>query len=400
MRILQLSNKSPFPPNDGSSIAIANLALGFADNEVDLHLLSINTKKHYKADDKIDDLIKEKTNYQSVYKNTNTSLVGAFLNLFSNQSYFVSRFYFNDFKNILIKKLQSQTFDVIQIEGIFMASYIPTIKKYSEAKIVLRAHNIEHQIWDRLLLQEKSWIKKQYVSLQNKRLTQFELKVFQRCDAIITITDDDKKNIQAAIPNQKIETCLTGINLSDYTYVDKVIKPNTLFHFASMDWMPNVEAVNWLLDNVWNDVVKEIPDAKLILAGKGMPYFIKQKKSKNIEVIEHVQNSSEFYKTYDIMLVPLWSGSGLRIKLVEGLAYGKPIISTSIGAEGIPYEHNHHMMIADTKKEFINAIIDLIKNESIKVKLQKSARELAETEFDYKKIAQKLILFYSDLLKS
>jgi hypothetical protein len=179
MRILQLSNKSPFPPNDGSSIAIANLALGFADNEVDLHLLSINTKKHYKADDKIDDLIKEKTNYQSVYKNTNTSLLGAFLNLFSNQSYFVSRFYFNKYKNILIEKLQSQTYDIIQIEGIFMASYIPTIKKYSEAKIVLRAHNIEHQIWDRLLLQEKSWLKKQYVTLQNKRLTNLNYRCFK-----------------------------------------------------------------------------------------------------------------------------------------------------------------------------------------------------------------------------
>lgn len=400
MKILQLCNKAPFPSNDGSSIAIANLALGLADNGIDLHLLVINTKKHFKADEKIDKLTKEKTHYKSVYQNTNTSLSGAFFNLFSKQSYFVSRFYFKEFENTLIEKLKSETFDVIQLEGVFMASYMPIIRKYSKAKISIRAHNIEHQIWERLLLQEKNWAKKIYVSLQNKRLKQFEIDAFKLCDVIVTITDVDKKNIQEMLPSQQIETCLTGLNLEDYKKVSYALQPNTAFHFASMDWMPNIEAVNWLLEKVWKDVLKELPNAKLVLAGRGMPESIKQQAKSSISIIENVESSPEFYKTFDIMLVPLWSGSGLRIKLVEGLAYGKAIITTSIGAEGIPYEANKHLMIADSHTDFKNAIVALIKNQTIKTDLQNAARALAEAEFDYKKIAEKLIGFYQGLLKA
>ncbi len=107
MRVLQISNKAPFPPNDGSSIAIYNMGVGFIANDVDLHVLTINTKKHFKSDEDIPQDYKTKSHYQSVYENTDVSAVGALLNLFSSDSYFVSRFYFKDFENKLIEKLKA-----------------------------------------------------------------------------------------------------------------------------------------------------------------------------------------------------------------------------------------------------------------------------------------------------
>jgi glycosyltransferase involved in cell wall biosynthesis len=164
-----------------------------------------------------------------------------------------------------------------------------------------------------------------------------------------------------------------------------------------MDWLPNIEAVDWLLDTVWQDVLKAKPDAKLVLAGRGMPDRFKKIASNNITIIDDVKDSSTFYHSYDIMLVPLWSGSGLRIKLVEGLAYGKAIITTSIGAEGIPYSHNKDMMIADSSKEFAQQIISLLSNDLKKQELQQAARVLAEKTFDYQLIAQQLVVFYKSL---
>ena len=394
MRILQLCNKAPYPANDGSSIAIFTLAEGLVDNGVELHLLTINTKKHFKPDENIPIDFRKKSNYQSVFKDANTTLFGAFINLFSSQSYFVSRFFFKEYENALVKKLSNTTFDIVQIEGVFMCSYIPVIKKYSNARIVLRSHNVEHQIWERHLLNEKSYIKKKYLTIQNNRLKSFEMNAFNSVDAIITITDDDKDIIFKNCSHKKIYTCLTGINLENYKQVLKPKQPNTLFHFASMDWMPNIEAVEWLVESVWPDVLKQQQDAKLILAGRGMPERIKKMASNSITVIEEVIDSSEFYNTYDIMLVPLWSGSGLRIKLVEGLAYGKAIITTSIGAEGIPYTTNKDMLIADSSNDFSKAIIKLLANPHSKQDLQNSARDLANHIFDYKKIAEKLINFY------
>jgi glycosyltransferase involved in cell wall biosynthesis len=278
-----------------------------------------------------------------------------------------------------------------------MATYIPTIQQYSKAKIILRSHNVEHQIWERHLTNEKNGIKKTYLSLQNSRLKSFEINAFNQVDAIVTITNEDKKTIGSLCPNKPIHTCLTGINLNSYKQVIEPTHPNTLFHFASMDWMPNIEAVDWLLKEVWNDVLKHQPNAKLVLAGRGMPDRFKKLASANITIIDDVKDSAEFYKTYDVMLVPLWSGSGLRIKLVEGLAYGKAIITTSIGAEGIPYSSEKDLLIADSGEDFTNAIIDLLTNNEKKQSLQSAARKLAEQTFDYKSIAKRLISFYEEI---
>ena len=130
MRILQICNKAPYPPNDGSSIAIYNMGNGFIVNNVELHVLTINTKKHFKKDSEIPQEYRTKAHYQSVYENTDVSVFGAFKNLFSSQSYFVSRFYFKNFENKLIEKLKANTFDVIQLEGLLVATYIAIIRKY------------------------------------------------------------------------------------------------------------------------------------------------------------------------------------------------------------------------------------------------------------------------------
>lgn len=397
MRILQLSNKAPYPANDGSSIAIYNLAEGLADNGVELHLLTINTKKHFKPDSQVPQAFKDKTHYTSVYRNTDTSVGGALSNLFSSQSYFVSRFFFREFEEELVRKLNTQRFDLVQLEGVFMATYIPLIRQHSQAKISIRAHNLEHQIWERHLAHEPNVFKKKYLSLQNNRLRRFELDAFVKADAIVAITDEDKKNIQKLVPQKALYTCLTGINLNTYQKVEKPSEANTLFHFASMDWMPNEEAVTWLLERVWPGVLKQLPESRLVLAGKNMPEKFKRLANKNLAVIEHVDSSGEFYKTYDIMLVPLWSGSGLRIKLVEGLAYGKAIITTSIGAEGIPYANHQDLIVADSPEDFTTAIVSLLKDQTLKEQLQRQARALAEQQFDYKRIGAGLLGFYKSL---
>lgn len=394
MRILQICNKAPYPANDGSSIAICSLAEGLADSGAELHLLAINTKKHYKPDDKADLSFRQKTHYRSVFRNTDTGAAGALSNLFSSQSYFVSRFYFKEFEQALTEVLTAQHFDIVQIEGVFMASYIPLIRRLSKARIALRSHNIEHQIWERHIPHEKSGLKKWYLRLQNRRLKRFELEAFKAVDAIVTITDIDRQNTEKLVPRKPLFTCLTGVDMSRYPASGAATCPGTAFHFASMDWLPNIEAVDWLMSEVWPLVQKKDHGVKLVLAGRGMPGRFSKLRSAQVEVQEHVADSKQFYKDHDIMLVPLWSGSGLRIKLVEGLAYGKPIITTSIGAEGIPYEHGKHLLIADTPQEFTDAMVSLSLDPARKQALQKEARLLAEAVFDYKVQAGRLMQFY------
>lgn len=399
MRILQICNKAPYPPNDGSSIAIYNMGTGFIANGIDLHVLTINTKKHFKPDEKVPQDYRSKAHYRSVYENTDVSAFGALMNLFSSGSYFVSRFFFKNFEDAIIEKLKTETFDIIHLEGLFVATYIPLIRKYSKAKIVLRAHNIEYLIWERHLKNESLGLKKWYLGLQTKRLKKFELQVLKELDAIVTITDYDKSVFEKEGFKKPVYTCITGVDVNAYKQkASQNVKVKSIFHFASMDWMPNREAVEWFLANCWKEIRKEVPDVKLVLAGRYMPKHLLEIKDPNMEVVEYVTDSKVFYNEHEIMLVPLLSGSGLRIKIIEGLAYGKAIVSTSVGAEGINYTNGKNMLIADSAKEFSEAVIALLKDPDKRKELEKGALEFAEKEIDNVKVVGGLVQFYKKLV--
>lgn len=399
MRILQLCNKAPFPANDGSSIAIYNMSLGLLANQIELHLLTINTKKHYKPTEEIPVDFLEKSNYQAVFKNTDTNLFGMFGNLFSNKSYFESRFYFQEYENALIKKLQETTYDIIQLEGLFMCCYIESIRKYSAAKIVLRAHNIEHIIWERHEEAEKNPIKKSYLAIQIQRLKKSEIQCFRSVDAIVPITSVDEKWIKTVLPNSICKTILTGINLSDYSNkkAPNQIK-KSVFFFGSMDWLPNQQAVFWFLENCWELVLNQVPNCVFVIAGRNIPNHIKQLQSNQILIKENVAQSEEIFTNYNVMLVPLQSGSGLRIKIVEGLAYGKAIVSTEIGAEGIPIESNVNIVIESEPNAFANKIANLLTDDVLLSKIENGARSFAEEQLDNQKITKELVKFYQELI--
>ncbi len=398
LKILQISNKAPYPDNDGSSIAIYNMANGFIENGAELHLITINTKKHFKPDENVPAEFRRKSNYLSVFNNTDTDIAGAFANLFSSQSYFVSRFYFKAFEEAIIKKLKGVEFDVVQLEGLFVGVYLDAIKKNSKAKIVLRAHNVEFLIWQRHIANESSFLKRKYLKLQTNRLKSFELKIISEVDAVVSITDIDKAFIQKICPGKPVFTCITGVKVVDYKNTDGInVEPKTIFSFSSMDWMPNQEAVDWFLKNCWDRIHLAVPNCKFIIAGRNMPPRFQKLNSPGIEVMENVKNGRDFYNSHQIMLVPLLSGSGLRIKIIEGMAYGKAIVSTTIGAEGIKITSGKNILIADSPEEFSKAVIRLLQQPDKSKEIEKEARQFAEEEFDNKKVVSKLINFYKTL---
>ncbi len=399
MKILQLCNKAPYPANDGSSIAIYNMAKGLLDNHVELHLLTINTKKHYKPTEQIPGSFIEKSNYRAVYKNTNTSVLGLLGNLFSDTSYFESRFYFKEFETALITKLHETSFDIIQLEGLFMCCYLETIRKHSTAKVVLRAHNIEHKIWERHIESEKNPLKRAYLILQTLRLKKSEIQAFKKVDAIIPITSIDEMWIKKLCPNGICRTVLTGINIEEYpiensqNFIEK-----SVFFFGSMDWLPNQQAVSWFLDNCWRLILDQVPNCTFVIAGRNIPNHIKQLKSKQIHIKENVPDAKEIYSNYNLMIVPLQSGSGLRIKIVEGLAYGKAIVSTEIGAEGIPIQQHENIILENNPVDFAKNIINLLTDRALLSKIESGARKFADEQLDNRKITKNLVDFYEELI--
>ncbi|HEY0262729.1 MAG TPA: glycosyltransferase family 4 protein, partial [Chitinophagales bacterium] len=398
MRILQLASKMPYQPKDGGALGIHIFTEGLLQAGNEVKVVAVNSLKLFTPLSEIDETYRAKTNFEAVEIDTRVKPFAAFLNLFTNKSYNISRFESQAMTRKLEEIFAKQDFDIVQLESVFMSPYVDVIRKHSKAKIVLRAHNIEYKIWERLSANEKNPFKKGYLNLLAKRLKKYELSMLNRYDGITYITPDEGKEFQTL--DCKIPLCYIPFALNIHslkTNKINVIK-NSVFSLAAMDWQPNLEGVQWFLDEVWNKVLQQIPDAKFYVAGRNMNREWLDKKYPNVEMIGEVKDAKSFIESKAVMIVPLFSGGGVRVKIIEGFANGKAIVSTKIGAEGIAYENGKHLCEANDVNDFANAIVSLLRDENLRKTLETNGRKLAEEQYDIQAVSKKLTEFYQSLI--
>ena len=394
MNILLLCNRVPYPIKDGGSIAIYNMITGLKQAGVHLDVFALNTVKDYLPVSEIPNELTSNSKFIAVNIDTTVKAIPAFLNLFSNESYNISRFYNKQVEEKLIDHLKTNQYELIHIEGLFMLPYIPTIKKYSKAKIAFRAHNVESQIWSRLAKEAKG-IKKWYLNLLSRRIKIFEDTAPNQADFIIPISSDDAEYFRKQFPQKNIFISSAGVNLIKFIQSEIAPEHNSLFHLGALNWYPNIEAVKWLLGDIYQQLILKRADFRLYIAGKHTPESYAQYNNSNIVVVGEVENASDFMNSKSIMIVPLKSGSGMRLKIIEGMSIGKAIISTSIGAEGINYTNKENIIIADTTEEFVEAIEYLLDNHSAVKSIGEAAKKLIYSEYDNNFVVKKLVDFYS-----
>jgi len=398
MRILQLCNRVPYPPRDGGAIAMLNMVKGFQDLGHELYLLCLNTKKHHVISSDLPQLFSKLASFKAIDIDTHVKPLPAFLNLlFSRKSYHVSRFYSKEFENELIKTLKSHDFDIVHIEGLHICIYLDIIRKNTKAKICLRAHNLEYLIWERLAEKERNPIKKFYLNTLVGRLLNFEIQTIGEIDALLPITEADAKVFREINGQVIIFVSPTGLDFNEYKIIKGKQEWPGLFHLGALDWMPNVQGVQWFLSDVWPMVHKEFPKLKFYIAGRNTPEWLFQLKAVGVEVLGEIDNAIDFMNSKSIMVVPLLSGSGMRIKIIEGMALAKTIVSTTIGAEGIHYTNQENIIIADEAEALFFALKKCINGREFSNRIGKNARQLAEKEYNNMSLVEKLVGFYEGL---
>lgn len=400
MRILQIANKFPYPPKDGGSRATFNLTKGFSELNQEVTVLAMNTSKHFNDTRNLPENLKKTARFIPFNINTNISYIKAFINfLFSNLPYNLVRFKSKKFSDVIRKILEKQDFDIIQLEGLTLAFYVPVIRMYSGAKIVMRAHNVEFKIWEGIVNQFKPGVKKFFAKIIYRRLRNFELKSLNQYDAIIPITPNDLEMFENLGTEKPMFCAPFGMDL---TNLEK--KPNnqtfpTLFFLGALDWIPNQEGLIWFLDKVWIDLKRNHPKLEFYVGGRNAPsWLVKKINQKQIVFAGEVKNAYLFMNDKTIMVVPLFSGSGIRVKIIEGMALGKVIISTSAGIEGIPATHEKNIIFADNSQEFISQIKRLIRDNKLRSRISTEAQKLIRKNFDNLAITSKLLTFYKSLL--
>lgn len=398
MRILQLCNKFPWPLKDGAAIASTYLARALADLGSDVTLLAMNTSKHWFDTSMLPTDFGHYSDIHTVYVDNRIRPVDAFFNLFTDKSYHVERFADEEFAQKLSQILQEQQFDVIQLESLYLTPFIPVIRKYSSALIALRAHNVEHEIWERVAGNSNP-LKKWYLQKITPRLKQYEVEHLNDYDLVIGISERDMTQFRQLGLKKPTAVTPIGLDCRDYEAdFSSFRQPLSLSFIGSLDWMPNLEGLKWFLEEVWTPVLApSFPELTFHVAGRTAPRWLQQLKVERVVFHGEVPSSPDFLNRHSIMVVPLLSGGGMRAKILEGMACGKVVLSTSVGMEGIDARHRKECLLADTPQSFSDAIRWCYTQGGGLENMGRKARTFCCEHYDNREVGKRLLETYRSL---
>ena len=383
MNILFLCKKVPFPPTDGESIVIMNdlKVLKVLGHKVNLFCL--NTKKHwvdtkgYRERSLWDD-------FQTEAMDTNSfpTLVKA---LWSAAPFQIARFYNSDIDSYIDNFVKHKEIDLIIYQGLAMTQY----QRSTKCKKIYRVHNMEFKVWSMLATQSKNYLKKQFNHCLSKSLKFYEEYALKDFSGAITLSYEEKNGLQEFYTKMKMTTIPISIN-SENRFQYSAEKKGLLF-MGSLDWQPNREGLDWFLQNVY-PALNNIP---LTIAGKGDFKCDVE----NVTIIPNYESTEELLANHRFMIVPLLSGAGIRIKILEAMKFGMPLISTKIGAEGIEC-HQGSMMCEDAAENWITHIQLIYNQYNLLLDMSKKAKVSFESHYSEKAISSKWDIFLNGLSES
>jgi glycosyltransferase involved in cell wall biosynthesis len=404
MKILILSNKMPWPPKDGGAIATLNMALGLSRCGAEVTLLAMNTGKHYFPLKEIPDYILDMIHLRSVDVDTRIRPLHLVLNLlFSSYPYIAERFISQTFEEELEACLREQEIDIVQIEGPYLGYYSESIR--NRALFSLRAHNLEHRIWELRAREEKNLVKKWYFRSLSRRILHLELDLLRKIDLLVPISRYDAEQFMELQPGVPFHISPAGMDMENYTNpplfgtaINGLPEKISLFYIGALDWGPNQEGLNWFFEKVWPAILQRWPEQMLYVAGRNSSRYFSSAPPPNVIPEGEVEDAISFYQEHNVMIVPLLSGSGIRIKILEAMALGKLVICSSIAAAGLDARNGQHLFIADSTADFLRILEQLENQPSLIQETGHQARQFVTKNFDNLVLSKNLISFYKEQL--
>ena len=269
---------------------------------------------------------------------------------------------------------------------------------------VLFQHNVESMIWERYYQTETNPLKKAYFNFERKRLARYEKRACNRFDLVFTVSEEDRQTLRQRLGVRgPIEVLETGVDADFFSPAeDSAVIPNKLVFLGSMDWMPNIDGVTWFIDNVYSQIRAKSPAVTLDIVGRRPDVKIQQlaRTDPSVRVIADVPDVRPYVAAADLFVVPLRVGGGSRIKIYEAMAMNRPVVSTTIGAEGLPLNPGEHIAIGDSPCDFAQQVLDLLKAPSKKKRISHSGHQLVTQKYQWKNVAQTLKAHCVELGKS
>lgn len=395
--VLIVCNRVPYPLKDGGALAMFAQIKGWHELGKVVHVLCMNTSRHRVDAATLPALFQEIGSFKLFEMDTDIKAMSVLRNLIlSRKPEHAERFYNQQFEQVLIEQVKNIVPEIIQFESIYLDSYIPAIRHHSKAKIIQRLHNIESEVWQRLAKATKQPLRRWYLFNLSKRIAQFEQKAWQNCDAILAISENDTQKIKASGILQPICTIPYGIELKT-TASTTVTAYHKSYHIGAMDWQPNIDAMKWMCTEIVSEVAKAIPNFRFYFAGRNMPNELLSVQSEHIFCAGEVADADAFIADKAILVVPLRSGSGIRVKILEAMSAQKLVISSEIGMQGIAAEDGVHYIKADHGEAFVAALLWAQKNPESAYQIACNGADLVRSQYQHKILMEKEQAFIENL---
>lgn len=395
MNVLHITNKPIFPILDGGQLAMHRLMVNLLHQGFAVKNLTVETHKHpfdleaYPAE------LRKILSPESCFIDTRVKAWDIVKSIFSSDSYNVKRFVSNDLRTRIKELVESNDYGLVVLESAFLLPYIHVIREYSEAKIIIRAHNVEYRIWRQAARKEKSIFKRIYFKKLAKNLKRFELTHLNMADGIFCISEQDKEFFRRRAIKVPMTVIPVYMDVRDDYTVD--YSNNDFFFIGSMSWKPNADAVRWIINSIAPRLYKFLPDVKIHIAGSAMPKSMKEKKINNVVFHGKVPNMLDFMSQHGTLIVPLKTGSGVRIKILEAMSIGVPVISTEKGKEGINLTPKKHFLTANITEEFLLQMRYIDSGTEVKQTMGLAGKEFIREEYSIDIVSKKISEFIAKI---
>jgi glycosyltransferase involved in cell wall biosynthesis len=396
LNILQLCPQVPYPLSDGGKVGIFNITKHLAKRGHRVSVLALDRTPDVDAApfEQYCELIR-------IPHSNKNSIPAALMNLFSDEPYNISKYESQPYRKALSALLERKKFDVVHADHLHMARYGLTCKEQYNLPVVLREHNIESVIVERFAENARPAIVRFWANAQARRIRAYEGRLATRCDACCAITEDDRKRLEALAPGAKIRVIPAGVAEEFFTSETSARQspiPGSIAMFGSFDWLPNQDALRWFTKSILPKIVAVQPSAKLFVIGKGVSSDVLSMQSDRLVVRGFVEDLAKELGQYMVTVVPLRIGGGMRLKIVESFAMRIPVVSTTIGCEGIACRDGEHLAVADTEGGFAAHVVRLLNDANGRDRLVENAFRLVQSRYRWEIAAEEFEKVYQEVI--
>ena len=282
--------------------------------------------------------------------------------------------------------MDSGEIDLCVTDFLFAAANVPTD---TGVPVVLFEHNVEYLIWQRICAVEQSPWKRALLEIEWRKLRAREARACLHADMTIAVSDDDRRRLEEIAPGSRVTSVPTGVDTDYFNPAGYPVTPNRLVFSGSMDWHPNEDAVIYFVETILPRIRVSVPDVTFSIVGRNPSARVRDlTQHQGVIVTGTVEDVRPHIGAGSVYVVPLRAGSGTRLKIFEALAMARPVVSTTVGAEGLALEAGRQFVPADDPGEFADAVVALLRDPERRLALGDAGRTLVETYFSWPTIGR------------